>query len=174
MASVEGAKNPIVLISTSSGDVRAEIFVDQAPITAQNFLNYVEEKFYHGLIFHRVIRDFMIQGGGFDPQMRQRPAKGPIKNEAANGLKNDTGTLAMARTSVVDSATCQFFINVRDNDFLNHRDASPAGFGYAVFGRVVGGMEVVKKIAQVETGNVGMHGDVPLEPVVIHSMQVEG
>jgi len=165
-------KNPVVLMSTSLGEVRMEIFVDKAPITAKNFLDYVNDKFYDGLIFHRVIPGFMIQGGGFDKDMRQKSAKAPIKNEAGNGLKNDTGTLAMARTNVVDSATAQFFINVKDNDFLNHQNTSAQGFGYAVFGRVVDGMEVVHKIEKVETSSRGMNRDVPVEPVVIQSMRV--
>ncbi|TAJ97055.1 peptidyl-prolyl cis-trans isomerase [bacterium] len=157
---------------TSLGEVRIEIFTDKSPITAKNFLDYVNDKFYNGLIFHRVIPGFMIQGGGFDKDMRQKSAKAPIKNEAGNGLKNDTGTLAMARTNVVDSATAQFFINVKDNDFLNHQNTSAQGFGYVVFGRVVDGMEVVHKIEKVETGSRGMNRDVPVEPVVIQSMRV--
>lgn len=168
----ESGKNPVVLMSTSLGELRMEIFLDQAPITAKNFLDYVNDKFYDGLIFHRVIPGFMIQGGGFDKDMRQKPAKAAIKNEAASSLKNDTGTLAMARTSVVDSATCQFFINVKDNDFLNHRNTSPQGFGYAVFGRVIEGMEVVQKIEKVKTASRGMHQDAPAESVVIHSVRV--
>jgi len=166
------AENPIVLMSTNLGEVRVEILLDQAPLTAKNFLDYVNEKFYDGLIFHRVIPGFMIQGGGFDEQMSQKQPKAPIKNEAASGLKNDTGTLAMARTSVVDSATCQFFINVKNNDFLNHQNPSPQGFGYAVFGRVTAGMDVVQKIEKVKTGSQGMHQDVPVESVVIQSIRV--
>ncbi|MBI1994326.1 MAG: peptidyl-prolyl cis-trans isomerase [Deltaproteobacteria bacterium] len=166
------AENPIVLMSTNLGEVRVEILLDQAPVTGKNFLDYVNDKFYDGLIFHRVIPGFMIQGGGFDEQMSQKQAKAPIKNEAANGLKNDAGTLAMARTSVVDSATCQFFINVKNNDFLNHQNPSPQGFGYAVFGRVTEGMDVVQKIEKVKTGSRGMHQDVPAESVVIQSMRV--
>ncbi|MGH7771679.1 MAG: peptidylprolyl isomerase [Candidatus Binatia bacterium] len=165
-------KNPVVTMSTNLGDVRIEIFTDRAPITAKNFLDYVNDKFYDGLIFHRVIAGFMIQGGGFDKDMRQKPAKAPIKNEATNGLKNESGTLAMARTSVVDSATAQFFINVKDNDFLNHKNSTPDGFGYAVFGKVIEGMDVVQKIERVRTGNRGLHDDVPIEPVVIHSVRV--
>ncbi len=166
------AKNPVVLMSTSLGEVRMEIFADKAPITAKNFLDYVNDKFYDGLIFHRVIPGFMIQGGGFDKDIRQKSTKAPIKNEAGNGLKNGNGTLAMARTNVADSATAQFFINVKDNDFLNHQNTSSQGFGYAVFGRVIDGMEVVHKIEKVQTGNRGMHQDVPVEPVVIQSMRV--
>lgn len=165
-------KNPVVSMSTSVGDLRIELFADKAPITVKNFLDYVNDKFYDGLIFHRVIAGFMIQGGGFDGEMRQKPTKAPIKNEAGNGVKNNTGTLAMARTNVVDSATAQFFINVKDNDFLNHRDSTSQGFGYAVFGQVIEGMDVVHKIENVKTGNRGMHQDVPMEPVVIHSIRV--
>lgn len=168
----QAGKNPVVCISTSVGEIRAEIFADKAPITAENFLAYVRERFYDGLIFHRVIAGFMIQGGGFDKEMRQKPAKAPIKNEAGNGLKNSTGTLAMARTSVVDSATCQFFINVKDNDFLNHQNTSAQGFGYAVFGRVTEGTDVVRKIEKVKTGSRGIHQDVPLDPVIINSIKI--
>lgn len=168
------AENPVVLISTSLGDVTAEIFADKAPASAENFLSYVKDGFFDGLIFHRVIPRFMVQGGGFDNDMKQKQAKAPIKNEAGNGLKNVTGTLAMARTNVVDSATCQFFINVNDNDFLDHKNNNPDGFGYAVFGRVTDGMDVVHKIEKVKTGNRGLHQDVPAEPVVILSMQIKG
>ncbi len=166
------AKNPMVLMSTNLGDIRIELFADKAPITVRNFLDYVNDGFYDGLIFHRVIAGFMIQGGGFTKEMQQKATTAPIKNEAANGLKNNTGTIAMARTNVVDSATSQFFINVKDNDFLNHRGATPQGFGYAVFGQVKEGMEVVRNIERVKTGNRGMHQDVPLESVVIQSARV--
>ena len=165
-------KNPMILMSTSMGDIKIELYEDQAPVTAKNFLGYVNDKFYDGTIFHRVIPSFMIQGGGFDKDMKEKSAKAPIKNEAGNGLKNDSGTLAMARTNVVDSATAQFFINVKDNAFLNHRDESAAGFGYAVFGKVVDGMDVVQKIEHVQTTKKGMYADVPVEPVVIKSVTV--
>lgn len=164
---------PTVLMSTSAGAVQVELFSDKAPITVKNFLTYVEDKFYDGLIFHRVIPGFMIQGGGFDPNMQQKATRSPIKNEAINGVKNKIGTLSMARTNVVDSATAQFFINVKDNDFLDHRNTSPDGFGYAVFGQVVEGLDVVQKIEKVKTGNRGLHQNVPVEPVVIHSVRVE-
>jgi len=164
--------NPMVVMSTSMGDIKIELDEKKAPITVKNFLAYVEDKFYDGLIFHRVIKNFMIQGGGMDPEMKEKPTKGPIKNEAGNGLKNLTGTLAMARTNVVDSATAQFFINTKDNDFLNHKDETQRGFGYAVFGKVVEGMDVVRKIEGARTGNRGMHQDVPVEPVVINSVRV--
>ena len=161
----------MVLISTSLGDIKAELYEKEAPETVKNFLSYVNDKFYDGTIFHRVIGGFMIQGGGFTENMDQKPTKPPIKNEGGNGLKNDTYTLAMARTSVPDSATSQFFINVKNNDFLN-RDKSQDGVGYAVFGKVIDGMDVVKKIEQVQTGRKGMYSDVPVETVVIKSITV--
>ena len=172
MAKTEPSKNPVVTMSTSLGDIRIELNAEKAPITTQNFVDYVSDRFYDGLIFHRVIPGFMIQGGGFDPQMKQKKTKSPIKNEAANGLKNAAGTIAMARTNVVDSATAQFFINVKDNDFLNHTSPSADGFGYAVFGHVLEGMEVVHAIEKVRTANRGMHQDVPVETVVIQSARV--
>jgi cyclophilin family peptidyl-prolyl cis-trans isomerase len=170
-ARAEG-KNPMVLMSTSMGDIKIELYEDKAPVTVKNFLAYVNDKFYDGTIFHRVIPNFMIQGGGFDKDMKEKPTKPPIKNEAGNGLKNDTGTVAMARTGVVDSATAQFFINVKDNAFLNHRDETPQGFGYAVFGKVVDGMDVVHKIEHVQTTTKGVYQNVPQEPVVIKSITV--
>lgn len=160
-----------VVISTSKGDVRAELFDAQSPETVQNFLSYVDDEFYDGTIFHRVIRGFMIQGGGLAPDMSQKQTREPVTNEAANGLKNVTGTLAMARTIDVHSATAQFFINVADNDFLDHKDESLRGFGYCVFGRVVEGMDVVGDIETVETGRQRGHSDVPSEPVVIQSIR---
>jgi cyclophilin family peptidyl-prolyl cis-trans isomerase len=169
----EQTQHPVVLMTTSLGNVRIELDGEKAPLTTENFLNYVNDGFYDGLIFHRVIPGFMIQGGGFDAQMKQKGTKAPIKNEAANGLKNDMGTIAMARTNVVDSATAQFFINVKDNDFLNHRSPSADAFGYAVFGRVVEGMDVVQKIEKIKTGTRGFHQDVPLEAVVINSIKLE-
>ncbi len=160
--------NPVVLLETSMGHIKVELNPEKAPISTKNFLAYVKEGHYDGLIFHRVIRDFMIQGGGFTKEMREkRPAHSPIKNEAGNGLKNDRGTIAMARTGVVDSATAQFFINVVNNDFLNHVDETPRGFGYAVFGKVIEGMDVVDKIRAVPTGTVSMFQDVPKEAVTI-------
>ncbi len=170
-ARAEG-KNPMVLISTSMGDIKVELNEEKAPVTVKNFLAYVNDKFYDGTIFHRVIPDFMIQGGGFDKDMNQKPTKAPIKNEAGNGLKNEVGTIAMARTNVVDSATAQFFINVKDNAFLNHRDESAAGFGYAVFGKVVDGLDVVHKIEHVATTTKGANQNVPTEPVIIKSITV--
>lgn len=161
--------NPMVLMSTSMGDIKIELYPDKAPVTVENFLGYVRDGFYDGTIFHRVIPGFMIQGGGFTPDMNQKQTKGPIKNEADNGLKNDKGTIAMARTNVVDSATSQYFINVANNDFLNH---SSRDFGYAVFGKVVEGMDVVDRIAAARTGSVGMFRDVPEEAIVIKSVKV--
>jgi cyclophilin family peptidyl-prolyl cis-trans isomerase len=162
---------PVVLLSTSLGDIKIELYDKDAPETVNNFLSYVNDKFYDGTIFHRVIPGFMIQGGGFTATMEQKATKPPIKNEAGNGLKNNTGTIAMARTAVPDSATSQFFINVKDNDFLN-RDQAQDGVGYAVFGKVIEGMDVVQKIERVQTGRKGMHSDVPVEPVIIKSITV--
>ena len=159
---------PVVILETSLGVIKMELYPDKAPVSVKNFLTYAREGHYDGLIFHRVIREFMVQGGGFTKEMVERGSKRPpIRNEAANGLKNDRGTLAMARTSVVDSATAQFFVNVVNNDFLNHRAKTPQGYGYAVFGRVTEGMDVVDKIRAVPTGNSGMFQDVPLQPVTI-------
>lgn len=166
-------KKQIVELKTSEGKIRIELWEDKAPITVKNFVRYVEEGFYDGTIFHRVIDNFMIQGGGFTVDMVQKKPHEPIKNEAGNGLKNDVGTIAMARTNVVDSATCQFFINVKNNDFLNHRDPSPGGFGYAVFGTVIEGMDVVDKIKKVPKTNAGPHQDVPVKPVVIETARLE-
>jgi len=170
---VEQAKNPVVTMSTSKGNIRIELDAEKAPITTKNFLDYVNEGYFDGLIFHRVIPGFMIQGGGFDSGMSQKKAKSPIKNEAGNGLKNVTGSIAMARTNVVDSATAQFFINVKDNEFLNHKNTSADGYGYAVFGQVIEGMDVVQTIEKVKTSNRGMHQDVPVEAVLIHSVKVD-
>ncbi len=165
-------KNPQVLMETSMGNITIELFKDKAPISTRNFLSYVKDNYYDGTIFHRVIKTFMIQGGGLDANMQPKKTKFAIKNEATNGLKNTRGTLAMARTAVVDSATSQFFINVVDNAFLDNRGKTPDLFGYAVFGQVVDGMEVVDAIRQVKTGNKAGHGDVPLEPVFIKSARV--
>jgi peptidyl-prolyl cis-trans isomerase A (cyclophilin A) len=162
---------PVVLMSTSLGDIKIELYEKEAPESVKNFLAYVNDKFYDGTIFHRVIGGFMLQGGGFTENMEQKPTKPPIKNEGGNGLKNDTYTLAMARTSVPDSATSQFFINVKNNDFLNRENAQD-GVGYAVFGKVIDGTDVVKKIEQVQTGRKGMYSDVPVQPVVIKSVTV--
>ena len=157
----------IVVIETNMGNIEVELNSEKAPITVENFLKYVDDGFYENTIFHRVIEDFMIQGGGFTTQGHQKETREPIKNEAANGLRNDRGTIAMARTQVVDSATAQFFINHADNDFLNHRDTSIQGYGYAVFGKVISGMDIVDEIAGVATySRMGM-ADWPVEEVVI-------
>jgi peptidyl-prolyl cis-trans isomerase A (cyclophilin A)/peptidyl-prolyl cis-trans isomerase B (cyclophilin B) len=153
---------------TSQGTVTVQLFDKQAPITVENILRYVDEGFFDGTIFHRVISGFMIQGGGLTADMKNKRGHEPIKNEATNGLKNKRGTLSMARTNDVNSATSQFFINVADNDFLDHK---PGNFGYAVFGRVDSGMDVVDAIAAVKTGNKGMHQDVPVETVTIESVR---
>ena len=167
------SKNPIVNMSTSQGNIRIELDAEKAPVTTQNFVDYVSAGHYDGMIFHRVIPGFMIQGGGMDAHMAEKKTRAPIKNEAANGLKNKIGSIAMARTNVVDSATAQFFINVKDNGFLNHRSPSPAEFGYAVFGQVIEGMEIVHAIEKVKTGSKGHHDDVPVEAVVINTAKVE-
>ena len=164
------AKSPVVLVETSMGNVKIQLDPQKAPISAKNFLDYVKSGFFNGTIFHRVIPGFMVQGGGFTAEMKQKATKAPIKNEGGNGLKNDRGTIAMARTGNPDSATAQFFINVANNNSLNR--PSPDGFGYAVFGKVTEGMNVVDKIVQVPTGyKMGM-GDVPQTPVVIKSIKV--
>jgi peptidyl-prolyl cis-trans isomerase B (cyclophilin B) len=161
-----GNKNMIKL-TTSLGDILIQTYPDKAPETVKNFVEYVESGFYDDLIFHRVISGFMIQGGGFNSDMKQSKTRASIKNEANNGLKNDTGTLAMARTSDPHSATGQFFINLVDNSFLNHTGENSQGWGYAVFAKVTEGMDVVEKIGAVATGRVAGYGDVPLQPVVI-------
>ena len=160
-------------IETNVGNIELELDEKKAPLTVRNFADYAKSNHYNDTIFHRVINGFMIQGGGFTADMNQKPTKAPIRNEAMNGLKNDRGTIAMARTMVVDSATSQFFINLVDNGFLDFRNPTPQGFGYAVFGKVVKGMEVVDNIAKVPTGSRGMHQDVPVEPVVIKKVTVE-
>jgi len=170
-AKLKGSAPMKVKLTTSMGAVTVELNKEKAPVSTENFVKYVEAGHYNGTIFHRVIDGFMVQGGGFTKDMQQKPVQAPIKNEAANGLKNDMYTLAMARTGVRDSATAQFFINVKQNDFLNYRDESPQGWGYAVFGKVVEGQDVVDKIRKVATGNAGMYQNVPLEPVVIEKAE---
>ena len=162
----------MVTLHTNYGDITLELDAENAPQTVENFLAYASEGAYNGTIFHRVINNFMIQGGGFDVDMNQQPTKAPIENEADNGLKNDEYTVAMARTMDPHSATAQFFINVKDNDFLNHSGKNAQGWGYAVFGKVTSGQEAVDKIKAVSTGNHGMHQDVPREPVIIESVTV--
>ena len=159
--------NPMILMETSSGDILLELFEDKAPATVANFLRYVDEEFYSYTIFHRVLKDFMIQGGGLGVRMDEKPTHEPIQNEAGNGLKNVRGTIAMARTSEPHSATAQFFINVVDNDFLDHVDDTPENFGYCVFGQVEDGMDVVDKIAKLKVKAQGEHEAVPLDMVVI-------
>jgi peptidyl-prolyl cis-trans isomerase A (cyclophilin A) len=172
VAALEGpvsaqSKNPIVVVATSLGDITIELDAARAPLSVENFLTYVKDGHYDGTIFHRVIKGFMIQGGGLTPDMREKPTRPPIKNEAANGLKNERGTVAMARTNQVDSATSQFFINTgTNNGFLDHKVRD---YGYAVFGKVVGGMNIVDKIEGVKT----QPGDVPAEPVIIKSIRVK-
>lgn len=165
-------QNPRVLLETSMGSITVELFKEKAPITVKNFLGYVKDGFYDGLIFHRVIKDFMIQGGGLNEAMEQKKPKFAIKNEATNKLSNKRGTLAMARTAIVDSATSQFFINTVDNAFLDHQGKQADRFGYCVFGQVLEGMEVVDQIRAVKTGNKNGHSDVPLEPVFITSAKL--
>jgi len=168
----EGKGNSMVVLTTSLGDIKIELFPDKAPVTVKNFLEYVQAGYYDGTVFHRVIPGFMIQGGGMDGELHEKAGqRPPIKNEAGNGMPNAAGSVAMARTSVADSATSQFFINTVDNDFLN-REKSADGVGYAVFGKVVEGMDVVKKIEAVKTGSKGPHQNVPLEAVVIQSAKV--
>ena len=160
----------MITINTNHGAFSVELFDEQAPISCENFRQYVTDGHFDGTIFHRVIPNFMIQGGGMDENMSSKPTRDPIKNEANNGLSNERGTLAMARTMVVDSATSQFFINLKDNDFLDH---GTRDFGYAVFGRVAAGMDVVDAIAAVQTGNRGGHQDVPVEAVTITGVTIE-
>jgi cyclophilin family peptidyl-prolyl cis-trans isomerase len=163
-----------VEIKTSTGSFVLELYPEKAPKTVANFLRYAQDGFYNGTIFHRVIDGFMIQGGGFDPDMRQKATRAPIENEAGiaikAGLTNETGTIAMARTPNPHSATAQFFINVKDNDFLDYREPSPQGYGYVVFGRVVEGMDIVVRISKVPTATIGPHQNVPQRAVVIQSV----
>jgi len=176
-ASSTFAQNPRVEFKTSMGSFTLELYPDKAPKTVENFIQYANSGFYKGTIFHRVIDNFMIQGGGFDPDMKQKATRGPIENEAGTamkgGLRNELGTIAMARTSDPNSATAQFFINVKDNGFLDYREPSPQGFGYAVFGRVVQGMDVVLRIAKVPTATVQGNQNVPQKPIIIESVSVK-
>jgi len=163
----------MVTLHTSLGDITLELDAEKAPATVANFLDYARDGFYDGTIFHRVIDGFMIQGGGMTADMNQKPTRAPIANEANNGLKNTSGSIAMARTNDPHSATAQFFINVKDNDFLDHRAPTAQGWGYAVFGKVVSGMDVVEKIKAVATGTKGFHQDVPKESVTIERVTVD-
>jgi len=160
-----------VIMETNMGNITLELYNEKAPVSVENFLNYVDSKFYDDTIFHRVIGNFMIQGGGFDQKLHKKSVKSAIENEADNGLKNDKGTLAMARTSIVDSATSQFFINLKDNDFLNHKGKSSRTYGYAVFGKVIDGMEVVEKIGRVKTIRKGAQQNLPQPSVVVKSIR---
>lgn len=162
----------MITLHTNFGDISLELDFDKAPASAANFKQYAEDGFYNGTIFHRIISNFMVQGGGFDTEMNQKETRAPIANEADNGLKNDCYTVAMARTSDPDSATAQFFINVKDNDFLNHTAKTSQGWGYAVFAKVTEGADVVDKIKVVKTGSHGFHQDVPAEPVIIETVTV--
>jgi peptidyl-prolyl cis-trans isomerase B (cyclophilin B) len=163
---------PVVELETNMGAIVIELNEEKAPKTVENFLNYVKSGQYDGTIFHRIIDGFMIQGGGMDAEMNEKPTNAPVENEADNGLKNDKGTIAMARTQDPHSATSQFFINVKDNDFLNHSGKNMQGWGYTVFGKVTSGMDVIEKMRGVPTGRFGMHADVPKEPVVINSATI--
>lgn len=162
----------LVILHTNFGNITLELDKEKAPITVENFISYVNKGHYNGTIFHRVISNFMIQGGGFDAEMNQKSTDAPIKNEANNGLKNVVGTIAMARTSDPHSASSQFFINVKDSSFLDFTSESHQGWGYAVFGKVTEGMDVVEKIKMVKTGRSGGHQDVPVEPVIIEKAEV--
>lgn len=164
--------NPVVVMSTSFGDVTLELFKKEAPVSVENFLQYINEGFYAGTVFHRVRKGFMIQGGGFTPTLEEKPTRAPILNEATNGLHNARGTLAMARTRALRSATAQFYINVVDNRALDHTGFSPEDFGYAVFGRVLSGMDVVDRIAAVPTTSKGPMDDVPVDPVIIKGVRL--
>jgi len=172
-ATPTGDSTVTVRMQTNKGTIVLELDAEKAPETVANFVEYAKAGHYDGTIFHRVIPRFMIQGGGFEPGMVQKATRGHIKNEADNGLKNDLGTIAMARTSDPHSATAQFFINTKNNDFLNHSSPTPQGWGYCVFGKVVEGMDVVEAIEKVSTGNHGGHGDVPNEDVIIEKVTVE-
>jgi len=171
--SIVAQDSPVVVMETSKGAIKIELRTDLTPITVENFLRYVDSGYYDGLIFHRVINSFMIQGGGFTEDMQEKPNKDAIENEADNGLKNEVGTVAMARTSNPHSATSQFFINVKDNDFLNFSGQTQQGWGYCVFGKITKGMDVVQAMEKVETGNSGMHQDVPKEAITMTKVSIQ-
>jgi len=174
LAAQNKKNNPRVILSTSMGEIELELYPAKAPVSVKNFLSYVRSGFYNGTIFHRVISGFMIQGGGYDVNLNKKTTMSPIVNEAGNGLKNYRGTIAYARTNVIKSATSQFFINLVDNHFLDHKNNNPSGFGYAVFGKVIRGMKAVDKIGSVKTGIKKGMRDVPLKPVIILSAKVVG
>ena len=163
---------PVVELETSMGNITIELNEEKAPKTVENFLSYVKSGQYEGTIFHRIIDGFMIQGGGMDAEMNEKPTNKPVENEADNGLKNDKGTIAMARTQDPHSATSQFFVNIKDNDFLNHSGKNAQGWGYTVFGKVTSGMDVIEKMRGVPTGRFGMHADVPKTPITINSAKI--
>ncbi len=165
--------NPVVVVATTLGDFTVELYRDRAPVSVENFLQYVADGFYGGTIFHRVVPNFVIQGGGLTTRMQEKPTRPPIQNEATNGLRNLRGTLSMARTRALRSATSQFYVNLADNVALDHRGFTPDDFGYAVFGRVIAGMDVVDAIAAVKTASAGPHENVPVEPVVIKRVTVK-
>jgi len=167
------AANPVVIMETTAGTIEIELYQDKAPKTVENFLQYVKTGFYDKTIFHRVINNFMIQGGGFLEGMVEKKTQKPIQNEADNGLRNDTGSIAMARTSDPHSATAQFFINVNDNSPLNHTSKTPSGWGYAVFGKVTNGMHVVNRIKMMRTGSLAGHDDVPMDPIIIKKVSLK-
>lgn len=168
-STLASGKSPVVVMQTNMGEIEIELNEDKAPLTVKNFLTYVDAKFYDGLIYHRVIDNFMIQGGGYSEKMEEKKTRPPIKNEAKNGLKNENGTIAMARTADPDSATAQFFINVSDNSSLNY--PSPDGHGYAVFGKVTSGMHVINRIKKIKTGNLNGHQNVPMDAVIIKTIR---
>lgn len=174
LSGIKAESNPIVLMKTSKGEIILELEAKRAPVTVKNFLAYAKSKYYNNTVFHRVIKNFMIQGGGFTRKLSKKKTRKPIKNEANNGLTNRRGTIAMARTFIVDSATSQFFINVNDNNFLDHRDSSQRGYGYTVFGKVIKGMSVVDAIQNTKTGACGpFPKNCPLKQVVIHSIKIK-
>jgi len=172
-AGLEGADNPLVVIETSLGNITVEVYPDRAPKSVENFLGYVKDGFYDGTVFHRVIRGFMVQGGGLTADLGRKPTRASVENEAANGLKNQRGTVAMARTAEIHSATSQFFINTVNNGALDHKGGGARDYGYCVFGKVTEGMDVVDKIEKVETGEKSGYQNVPVEPVVIKSVRLK-
>ena len=169
----EMAKNTIITVKTSLGDIKLELFDDKAPMTSENFKKYIESGYFANSIFHRVIKDFMVQGGGFTMEMEEKETMSPIKNEANNMVSNERGTIAMARTNDPHSASAQFFINLKDNVFLDFKSETTQGWGYCVFGKVIEGMEVIDKIATVDTGSYGPHQDVPKDPIIIKEIIIE-
>jgi len=172
-ANAEMTTNTIINIKTNLGNIKIELFKEKSPNTSENFIEYIKSGYFSGTIFHRVIKDFMIQGGGFDSEMNQKETSSPIKNEANNGLSNDRGTIAMARTNDPHSASAQFFINLKDNNFLDFKSESIQGWGYCVFGKVIQGMDIVDDIAMSKTGSYGPHQDVPIDQIIIEEIIIE-